>query len=635
MTGVSSADANLLLPRQIPAAAYLVTLGLLCAGFVPACSATSGVTFQVPGAHSSPRFSLQDEADGMVPDHARQLMVEASNSATILHLPVGRSLVLTTTVPLRRVYVGDPKVLHSFASTPKEDVITARACGVSTLMLWDQEGGRRMYTVYADLDTDGLQHAIADAMPEANVAVTAKASRVYLAGTVTSDAAADALGKLASTYSKDVVNGVRVLAVHSRQIELKLRIVEIDRSRMQQYGLNFFALGGSTLANTSTQQFASTATAGSPVTISDPLNILLFSSKLNAGVTIKDLEQKQILQVLAEPTLTTLSGIAARFLSGGEFPLPVVQGGTGNSTAITIVWKPYGVKVDFTPTSNADGTIRLKIAPEVSTLDYTNAVTISGFTVPALSTRRAETEVELQSGQSFILSGLLDHRTTDSLSRMPGIANVPILGQLFRSKGMTLTTVDLVVVVTATIVDPLAHAETIVEPKMILPNLDKQRFDEDVNKKKPGRSGSGAGPGAAPGAAPVDDPVVVPSPPPARSGVPSAAPAGVPSKVPAGGAASAAPTGVARPMLDLAKPDPARTPPPIAPQPAGAAAPAAGTTDPPVPGAAGIFPIKAAFAIPTFAIPTFPSPAFPSPVFPTSPGASVSSAGSLRKEVTR
>jgi pilus assembly protein CpaC len=414
------------------------------------------------------------------------ILIEASSSMDVLHLPVGRSVVLSTGVPLRRVYVGDAKVLQSFSSGPKEDVITSRSCGVSTLILWDTGGRRRMYTVYADLDTEGLSQAIAEALPDARVLVRAKADRVYLEGTVPSDAAADVLNRLATVYSKDVVNGVRIVPPRTKQIELKLRIVEVDRSRLAQYGINFFALGGSTLANSSTQQFSTAvtpATASTALTVSDPLNLLLYSAKLNAGVTIKDLEEKQVLQVLAEPTLTTMSGITARFLSGGEFPLPVVQGGTGNSTAITIVWKPYGVKVEFTPTANGDGSIRLKVAPEVSTLDYTNAVTISGFTVPALSTRRAETEVELQDGQSFVLSGLLDHRTSDSLSRMPGIASVPILGQLFRSKGVTLSTVDLVVIVTATVVDPLAHPVPVVEPGMIFPNLDKQRFDQDVTKK--------------------------------------------------------------------------------------------------------------------------------------------------------
>jgi pilus assembly protein CpaC len=267
-----------------------------------------------------------------------------------------------------------------------------------------------------------------------------------------------------------------------------LRIVEVDRTRLEQFGVNFFALGGSTLGGTTTQQFASTvlqSTSGgsSAITVSDPLNMLLYSAKLNAGVTVKDLEQKQVLQVLAEPTLTTLSGEPAKFLSGGEFPLPIVQGGTSNSTAITIVFKPYGVKVEFTPTANADGSIRLKVAPEVSALDYTNAVTISGFTIPALSTRRAETELELANGQSFVMSGLLDHRTSDILSKMPGIANVPILGQLFRSKNITHSVVELVVLVTATVIDPLAPGfappSPAALPKTVVPHLESAPFDRN------------------------------------------------------------------------------------------------------------------------------------------------------------
>jgi pilus assembly protein CpaC len=200
---------------------------------------------------------------------------------------------------------------------------------------------------------------------------------------------------------------------------------------------------------------------------------------------VQDLEQKQILQVLAEPTLTTLSGLPARFLSGGEFPFPVVQGGTGSSTAITIQFRPYGVKVDFTPTVNPDGSIRIKLSPEVSTLDYTNAVTISGFTIPALSTRQTETEVEIQNGQSFIVSGLLDHRTTEIMSKIPGISSVPVLGQLFRSKNFNHSVVELVIIVTATVVDPLtlsplAEPE---QPKMPVTNLDPNIFDRGTRNK--------------------------------------------------------------------------------------------------------------------------------------------------------
>ena len=276
---------------------------------------------------------------------------------------------------------------------------------------------------------------------------------------------------------------------HGKQVELKLKIVEVDRSKAEQFGINLYRAAGAQLGSVSTQQFPSSVTetaatgqAPATVTTTDPLNLFLFSFTGGYGLTIKDLESKHILQVLAEPTLTTMSGLPARFLSGGEFPVPVVQGGTGNSTAITVVYRPYGVKVDFTPTVNRDGTIHLKVSPEVSTLDYTNSVTLSGTTVPALSTRRAETEVEIRDGESFMVSGLLDHRVTDILSSVPGLGNLPWIGQFFRSKSLSRSVVELVVLVTATVVDPLAHAPTVVEPKMVVPNMDTNTFDHDIRK---------------------------------------------------------------------------------------------------------------------------------------------------------
>jgi pilus assembly protein CpaC len=196
-----------------------------------------------------------------------------------------------------------------------------------------------------------------------------------------------------------------------------------------------------------------------------------------------------------------MSGLPARFLSGGEFPFPVAQGATGGGTAISIQFRPYGVKVDFTPTVNADGSIRIKLAPEVSTLDYSNSVTISGFTVPALSTRRAETEVEIKDGESFVVSGLLDHRATDSFSKVPGISSIPILGQLFRSKGISHSVVELIVIVTATVVDPLKTpvGDRPNEPKFVVPNLDSDTFDATVHGKQKGVSTVPAQPAAQAG----------------------------------------------------------------------------------------------------------------------------------------
>jgi pilus assembly protein CpaC len=410
--------------------------------------------------------------------------IESARGAEILHVVVGRSIVLRSPQPFRRVYISDPAILRSFTSSPFEVVITAKAPGLTSLVVWDATGRHTLYTVSADLDSRELQASLDTAFPGANLQAEGKGERLNISGSVPTDAESQAVLKLASLYGKDIINSLQIVPVHGKQVELKLRIVEVDRTKLEQFGVNFFS-GGSVPASVSTQQFSSgvTTAADGSVSVGNPLNLFLFSSSQNIGATIQDLEQKQVLQVLAEPTLTTLSGQSARFLSGGEFPFPVVQGGTGSATAITIMFRPYGVKVDFCPIVNPDGSIRLKVEPEVSTLDYSNSVTISGFTVPALSTRRAETEVELKNGQSFVVSGLLDHRTTEILSRVPGIASIPILGQLFRSKSINRSVVELVVVVTATVVDPLTSTEQPVLPKFAVPNMERSGFDAQLKRR--------------------------------------------------------------------------------------------------------------------------------------------------------
>jgi len=267
-------------------------------------------------------------------------------------------------------------------------------------------------------------------------------------------------------------------------VKLKVQIVEIDRTRLEQFGINFLSNGKNT-SGVTTGQFPTTATytppsAGAPasISVSNPLNMFFYSFGVTAGVSIQDLQNKQILQILAEPTITTISGQKASFLSGGEFPFPVIQGSSGGVTSITIQFRSYGVKVDFTPVVNLDGTISLKVAPEVSALDFTNAVTISGYTIPALSTRRADTQVELRDGQSFAISGLLDNRTTDMLSKVPGIGDIPILGQLFRSKNINHSTVELMVIVTPTVVDPLTDITAPTLPRFPTPMLDPTQFDK-------------------------------------------------------------------------------------------------------------------------------------------------------------
>jgi pilus assembly protein CpaC len=429
------------------------------------------------------------------------LALQSAAAGDVLHLVVGHSILLVSAAPLRRIYVGNPAVLQTYTSGAAEIVLTAKTPGVSSMVLWDDAGGHRLYTVFADLDPASLQASLQQAFPGASIHAEAGEGRIFLTGSVATDAASDAAVKIASQYAKDVVNSIRIDPAHGKQVQLKLRIVEVDRTRLEQMGINIFA-GGRTALATTTGQFPSTATgSGSSFSVSDPMNFLLYNSKLDLGLTIKDLEEKQVLQVLAEPTLTTVSGLTARFLSGGEFPFPVIQpGGAGGAASVTIQFRPYGVKVDFTPTVSADGIIHLKLSPEVSALDYSNAVTISGYTIPALSTRRAETEVEIRDGQSFAVSGLLDHRTTEIMSKVPGIADLPILGQLFRSKNFNHSVVELVIVVTASIVDPLSSsAASTAEPKFVVPNLDSDSFDASAV----GKSRSGAAQPESPPAQPA------------------------------------------------------------------------------------------------------------------------------------
>jgi pilus assembly protein CpaC len=291
------------------------------------------------------------------------------------------------------------------------------------------------------------------------------------------------------------VNSIQIALPHrQKQILLKVRFAQVDRTKFTAFGINLLSTGATnTIGTVTTQQFGTlglgdqgklTGVIGAPIkgattteTISDLLNIFIFRPDLNLGATIRDLQQRNVLEILAEPNLLAANGEPARFLAGGELPYPVVTGASGQAT-VSVQFKPFGVKLEFTANIESDNTIRLKVFPEVSSLDFTNAVTISGFVLPAIATRHAETVVELRDGQSFGIAGLLDQRTTAQFFKVPGIGDIPILGQLFRSRSMNKTNSELVVIVTPTIVDPAAAPTAAPElPKMPIAPLDQKQFD--------------------------------------------------------------------------------------------------------------------------------------------------------------
>lgn len=431
-----------------------------------------------------------------------QAPASASNGETSLikeslQLRVGQSMFVNTTDRLRRVYVSNPDILDSVTSTPHQIVVTAKAPGQATLVLWDESGQSEAYEVTSDLDLEPLRTALKNALPFDSVQVDGHQDRIALSGTVSSQAASDEAVKLAGQFSKNVVSSLLVSLQHAPQVRLKVRVVEIDRTRAQQLGFNFFAVGKNT-ANSSTGQFpaitvgqsqtqtssTTNANVSSLLGLQQLLNLFYYNSQEGVGAALQDLLNKQVLQILAEPTISTISGQKASFLSGGEFPFPVVQGGTGGFTSVTIQFRPFGVTLDFTPNVLPDGTIQMKVSPEVSALDYTNEVVISGYTIPAIATRRADTQVELKSGQSFAISGLLDNRTTDELEKIPGIADVPILGKLFQTRSSTHSVVELAVIVTPTLVDPLSETPHPTQPVQPVPFLNPRKFDQGMVPKR-------------------------------------------------------------------------------------------------------------------------------------------------------
>lgn len=427
----------------------------------------------------------------------------AQSEGQALHVFVGKSVVINMQSPVTRVLSSNPTVIDTLATSPTQVVVEGKAPGASSLILWDSSGHSQILDVTVDVNISHLRSAIEQTFPGQHIDIQSDGAHLILTGTVSDTKVSDEVARLAAGYSANVVNSLSVAPVHEQQILLEVKFAEVDRTKLQQFGINILSTGA---ANTpglvttgeftppiQTGQLTSTIGASntgftSSFQLNNLLNVFLFRPDLNLGATIQDLETKNVLQILAEPNLLALNGQKADFLAGGEFPFPVVQGGA-NVGAVTIQFRPFGVKLDFTATVGPDRVIRMHIAPEVSTLDFTQAVTISGFTVPAISTRRAETEIELKDGQSFGIAGLLDNRATVQLSKIPGIGDIPILGNLFRSHSVNRSNTELMVMVTPRVVDPVqANTPAPLPPAAPVKFLEYPKFDKGLPAAAPAQN---------------------------------------------------------------------------------------------------------------------------------------------------
>ena len=400
-----------------------------------------------------------------------------SHEVTLLE---GRGELLTFPQDITKVAVSEPKIADAVVISPREIMVNAKGPGRATLVIWETGAEPARYEVYVTKDNtewDSFTKAINDSAG-VPVSVTGSGETIVLSGTVKSAADAKRLAGMAQTRAKTVINLLQSPPPpEPRQILLQVKFAAIDRVALTQVGFNLFSTNPKMIGASSTEQFAAprfsqlqpAAGAGQTVNFSDLLNLFAFRPDLNIGATIKALQERNLLQILAEPNLIAVEGTEATFLAGGSFPFPTITTTpTGGATApvITVQFKPFGVKLEFMPTVTPQGSIDLKVVPEVSSLDYANAVTLEGFLIPALSQRRAETEVILKDGESFAIAGLIDNRVIETISKVPGLGDLPVLGKIFRSRSTQKSTDELLVVVTPHFVKPLSAEEKAKLPDM-------------------------------------------------------------------------------------------------------------------------------------------------------------------------
>ncbi len=442
---------------------------------------------------STPQKMLAFALAGLLLPMPQPLAAQSMNVVD-LSMTIGKSLVIDYPVEIGRISTSSPEVVDAVPATPKEFLLHGKGHGSATVVVWAKSGARTMYNITVEHNLDPIKKLLAETFPNEDIRIQSGRDSISLVGRVSSKDVADRALAIATPLAKTVVTNLAVApSPVDQQIVLKVKFAELNRSASTQFGINLFSTGATgTIGSTSTNQFTAPLTQSIRGTnnvqvpqaqvfnLTDALNIFAFRPDLNLGAVIRALQAQDILQILAEPNLTTVNGKEASFLAGGEFPVPILQGG-GNAGAVTVQFREYGIRLNFNPQITANGTIKMYVKPEVSTIDLSNAVSLSGFTIPALATRRMETNVELKEGQSFMIAGLMDDRATEQMSRIPGLSNIPILGQLFKSRLERKSKTELIVIVTPEIVKPYDPNE-----KLPLPEFPREWLQPFKTSKKVG-----------------------------------------------------------------------------------------------------------------------------------------------------
>lgn len=421
-----------------------------------------------------------------------------------LNMTVGRGELIQFGSDISRAAASEPKVADVVVVSPREVMINAKGVGKATVIVWESGSIPARYNVNVTADAapfENIKTRISSSLPDAAISVTGNEETLVLTGSVKDAAQFKQAEALAATHSRKVINLLQTpLPAEPRQVLLQVKFASVDRVRLTDLGFNYFSRNDKTLGSLTTQQFQFPRFSqlqfqdqqfqNTTVNFADLLNLFAFRPDLNIGATIRALQSRNLLQILAEPNLIVVEGKEANFLAGGEFPFPTIQSTTTGgaiSPVITVRFRRFGIELTFTPTISHTGSIHLKVKPEVSALDFSNAVQLQGFLIPAISTRTAETEVILKDGESFAIAGLIDNRVIQTMSKIPWLGDVPIVGNLFRSRSNRKSTDELLVVVTPRFVKPVPAGESIKLPDTVetwLPAVAEDKARQSKGKKE-------------------------------------------------------------------------------------------------------------------------------------------------------
>jgi len=384
---------------------------------------------------------------------ARVIRADADGYGGRLSLSLGGSQILRFEEPVGKVFLGDPEVADLIPLNDRSLYVLGKKAGSTSLTVMrrgEKSAPLAALDVQVGVDVEALRRTLAEVLPNETIEVRSSGGSVILTGVVSSSAAATAAAAVANGYAgADAINLTTVKA--AEQVMLSVRIAEVQRTALQKLGVT----GVAGLWEEGAGAYTLTPGTFDPEAFANLLGRATVGT-VDLDVLIEALERKGVATILAEPTLTALSGETANFFAGGEFPLPVAQEATsGGGLRSTIEFKPYGVSVAFTPTVSGD-TINLVVAPEVSAIDRENAVVAQGYNIPAITTRRTKTTVELRDGQSFAIAGLIRRDFTDSIRGLPGASKIPVLGALFRSAAFNKNETEVLIVVTPRLAKPTA-----------------------------------------------------------------------------------------------------------------------------------------------------------------------------------